>query len=167
MKNIYKCIYDVENKKKKQGEIFNLNSIAVFSLNIQDNKIVLKSNSKQILNEREFRFCDIDKFELGLAVGGYSAAITINSTISYLYDLNIYINNQKWILEFRKVSNIVNFIEKLHERNINVQDPIGIYKIISTMDRLEIEKYFIKNSKKLQKEFDINQMRSNDRYINS
>ncbi|WRK55644.1 hypothetical protein SD457_13395 [Coprobacillaceae bacterium CR2/5/TPMF4] len=94
---------------------------------------------------------DIDKLVLSLAIGNYTPAYVVSKTIKYLYDLNIYTMNNKWTLEVRSQSEVLSCIEKLKEKDLRIDDPAGVYNIISTMDRLEVEKYFIRHSKQLER----------------
>lgn len=108
---------------------------------------------------------DIDKLVLSLAIGNYTPAYVVSKTIKYLYDLNIYTMNNKWTLEFRSQSEVLSCIEKLKEKDLRIDDPAGVYNIISTMDRLEVEKYFIRHSKQLEAKCNIDSIRSFEDYI--
>lgn len=161
MRNIYKCVCSEKNNKMDF-----LDGIPKFLVCVDTDKIKLKPITSQTFSEKEFVFSKIDKVELWMAVGRYSSAITVNNTVCYVYDLNIYTREEKWILEFKSIRDILEVISCLRNNNINIEDPIKIQEILSKENRLEIEKYFIRNSKRLEKEFNIEQTRAFDRYIN-
>ena len=135
MKTVFKCQYGNEHNSINP---FDLHALANFKLEILDDRIILKSANKQKLRQREFKFVDIDKLVLSLAIGNYTPAYVVSKTIKYLYDLNIYTMNNKWTLEFRSQSEVLSCIEKLKEKNLRIDDPAGVYNIISTIDRLEV-----------------------------
>lgn len=162
MKTVFKCQYGNEHNSINP---FDLHALANFKLEILDDRIILKSANKQKLRQREFKFVDIDKLVLSLAIGNYTPAYVVSMTIKYLYDLNIYTMNNKWTLEFRSQSEVLSCIEKLKEKDLRIDDPAGVYNIISTRDRLEVEKYFIRHSKQLEAKCNIDSIRSFEDYI--
>lgn len=141
MKNVFKC----SNSKK----INYLSGISTFNVEINQSGILLLSNKQNGMKKREFLFSDIDKVGLSYTPGQYSTAIAINKTVKYYYDLNIYLNNQKWILEFGKLSELNSCIDMLEKYEITVNDPTGIYDVLRSKSEYEVEKYLIRNSKKL------------------
>lgn len=157
MKNVFKC----SNSKK----INYLSGIPTFNIEINQNGIVLLSNKQKKMKKREFLFSDIDKVELSYTPGQYSTAIAINKTVKYYYDLIIYLNSQEWILEFSKLSELNNCIDLLEKYEITIDDPIGIYDVLNTKSEYEVEKYLIRNSKKIKEKKKNNETRFFKNYI--
>ncbi|WP_296880095.1 hypothetical protein [Thomasclavelia sp.] len=157
MKNVFKC----SNSK----EINYLSGIPTFKIEINQEGIILSPNKQKRMKKREFLYLDIDKIELSYIAGQYSTAIAINKTVSYYYDLNIYLNGQKYILEFSKLAELKNCIDMLEKFEIVVDDPIGIYDILNTKSEYEVEKYLIRNSKQLKEKLKNDDTRTFESYI--
>lgn len=162
MKNVFRCVYGDDTKSKNA---FDLNKLFIFKLELLDDRMILKSNNKQALKQREFWYSQISDLELSLAIGNYSPAVTVNKVIRYFYDLKFQDGYNEWVLEFRYPSDFIDYLNRLKELKIEFADPIGIYSIITTMDRLQVEKYFIHHAKELESNYNITVYRDNNDYV--
>lgn len=166
MQNVYKCIYDYDGKQVERFGSGGSNILGLFNVIVEADRFVLVPINRPNLKNKDIYLNNIKKIDMSLSTG-LSTMITINRATVYQIDLNIYLKDKTLLtLEFRSYRAVVALIKKVDEQHIYINDPMNLLEIISMGDRWAIEKYFTNNIEEIKKQYQIEEMRKKDRYVN-
>lgn len=166
--NVYKTIYNYDNKEIGYFTKYGSNSVGVFLVTLEPEELVLTALFKENPMIKKIKYQDITNAALSLSTG-FSPALVGGfgglPNVVYQFDICITYQTQEIVLEFRKYLAVPAFLEALKSHEIECQDPMDLLSVIEGKDAPEINRYFLHNIQTYRKKYSIENPRAFKRYI--